>query len=101
MKGMSSIRPTNAGTLSLVAKGHAFAMNSMGAMSHLPTNSPSNRAFLRPFLDGKELPVPFYNPLLALERIVFVDHDFRVVPKKLQVSRGEVWVRARYKTQRC
>ena len=100
-KGMSFTWPTNAGTPSLVAEGHTFAMNSMRAMPLLSTNFSSNRANIRPFLNGQELPPPFDDPLLAFERVVFVDHDSRVVPEELQVSRGEVWVRARFRTQRC
>ena len=82
-KGMSLIWPTNAGALSLVAERHTFAMDSMGSMPHPPAHSPSNRAVLRPFLNCQKLPPSLDDPLLALERVVSVDYDFRVVPEEL------------------
>ena len=72
-KQRSFIWLTNADMLSLVAERHTFAMDSMGAMPRLPTHSPSNRALLRPVLNGQELPRSFDDPLLALERIASVD----------------------------
>ena len=72
-KGMSFIWPTNAGTLSLVAERHTFAMDSMGTMPHPSTHSPSNRALLRPFLNCQKLPPSLDDTLLALERVVFAD----------------------------
>ena len=71
-KQRSFIWLTNADTLSLVAERHTFAMDSMGAMAHPPTHYPSNRALLRPFLNGQELPRSFDYPLLALERVASV-----------------------------
>ena len=89
-KGMSFIWLTNAGTLSPVVERHTFAMESMGAMPSLFTHSSGNRALLRPFLNDQKLSPSLNNPLLALERVVFVDQDPRVVPEELQIPRGEV-----------
>ena len=65
-KGVSFIWPTNAGTLSLVAERHTFAMDSMGAMPHPPAHSPGDRALLRPFLNCQKLSPSLDDTLLAL-----------------------------------
>ena len=100
-KGMFSIRLSKVGMLSLVAERHTLDMNSMRAMAHLPAHSPGDRALLRPFLNCQKLSRSFDDALLALERVVFVDQEFRVVPEEQQIPRGEVRVRACFKTQRC
>ena len=76
-------------------------MDPMRAMPHLPTHAPSSRTHFRPFLNGKELPPSFDNPLLAFQSVnISVNPKLRVVSEECQVLGGEIWVRAYFKSQR-